>query len=248
MSFTVCRRLLAAGLTGLLLLLSSTGLRADDQNSKNTAVVPAPRPEFKWWTQRHDQFVRRAHQGHVDVLFLGDSITQGWEGGGRKPWNKYMEPLHAANFGIGGDQTQHVLWRITAGHELDGIHPKVTVLMIGTNNLGSNNDTQIEEGIEKIVKTLHQERPHMQILLLGVFPRAHEASSPVRKRIKDINEHISQMDGKDNVHYLDIGDKFLEPNGTLSPKIMPDFLHPNQKGYEIETKAILPEIKKLLKE
>ena len=109
-----------------------------------------------------------AGAGHVDVMFLGDSITQGWEGGGRKPWQEYMEPLHAANFGIGGDQTQHVLWRITEGHELQGIHPKVAVVMIGTNNLGSNTDGQIVAGIEKIVKTLHEKRPHMQILLLGV--------------------------------------------------------------------------------
>jgi lysophospholipase L1-like esterase len=198
--------------------------------------------------QRREQFLKRAQQGHVDVLFLGDSITQGWEGAGRGPWREAMQPLHATNFGIGGDRTQHVLWRITEGKQLEGIRPKVAVLMIGTNNLGGNTDEQIVEGIRAIVRTLHRERPHMHILLLGVFPRGHESADRNRGRIKDINRRISRMDGKDKVHYLDIGDRFLEPDGTLTKQIMPDFLHLSPKGYAIETDAILPEIKKLLKE
>lgn len=239
-------RFLIVGFTGSILLLAPAPSSADD-SATNTAVQPTARRDG-WWMNLHNRFLKRARQGNVDVLFLGDSITQGWDGSGRSVWEKYMAPLHAANFGIGGDQTQHVLWRITKGHELQGIHPKVAVLMIGTNNLGSNTDSQIAEGVEKIVATLHNERPHMQILLLGIFPRGHEATDRARARIKNINERISQMNGKDNVHYLDIGNDFLESNGTLSKSIMPDYLHPNQKGYEIETKAILPEIKNLLKE
>ncbi len=243
------RRLLPAALVGLFVLLPTLASAHDDQGS-NSAIRPAPRtgPQNKWWTDRHEKFVKRAAQGHVDVVFLGDSITHGWEGSGRQVWDKYMEPLHAVNFGIGGDQTQHVLWRITKGGEMHGIHPKVAVLMIGTNNLGGNTNPQIVEGVEKIVTTLHHMRPHMQILLLGIFPRGHAATDPNRGRIKAINHELSEMNGKDNVHYLDIGKKFLEEDGTLSKKIMPDFLHPNQKGYDIEAHAILPEIKHLLDE
>jgi lysophospholipase L1-like esterase len=246
-SSALFRRLLIAGL--MILWVPALG-RADD-STNNTAVKPAPR-KYDWWVKRHDRFVKEAKQGHVDVLFLGDSITQGWEGrgarGGWDAWQKYMAPLHSANFGIGGDRTEHVLWRITQGHELRGIHPKVCVLMIGTNNLGSNTDAQIAEGVEKIVTTLHHERPHMQILLLGIFPRSPKPTDKYRERIKDINRTISRMNGKDNVHYLDIGKDFLEEDGTLSKNIMPDSLHPNARGYEIESKAILPEIKQLLKE
>src|SRR5262249_46633103 len=117
---------------------------------KNPAATPAPRLDGGWF-QRHESFVRRTTRGPVDLLFLGDSITQGWEGAGKEVWKEHFEPLRAANFGIGGDQTQHVLWRITTGTELEGIKPKAAVLMIGTNNLGGHSEEQIAGGITEIV-------------------------------------------------------------------------------------------------
>src|SRR5262249_29036082 len=137
---------------------------------KNPAATPSPRMNKEGkpdpgWLKRHEGFVDIAKKGDVNVLFLGDSITDAWGGEGHNPkaagtavWKKIFEPLKAANFGIGGDRTQHVLWRIQNG-ELDGIKPKVAVLMIGTNNTGQDSAAQIAEGITEIVKAIRQKSP-----------------------------------------------------------------------------------------
>src|SRR5687767_8720610 len=148
---------------------------APNPNRHQPADVAAPKigedgqPQ-KGFMDRHEQFVQRARQGNVDVLFLGDSITAGWNGAGREVWRDKIEPLKPANFGIGGDRTQHVLWRITNG-ELDGISPKLAVLMIGTNNSGDHSAEQIATGVEKIVRTLREKLPQTKVLVLGIFPR-----------------------------------------------------------------------------
>src|SRR5262249_53134015 len=157
-----------------------------------------------------ESFVERAKKGEVDLLFLGDSITEGWKRAGNEIWKERYEPLHAANFGIGGDRTQHVLWRIQEGKELESIQPKAVVLMIGTNNMGSNAAEQIADGITAIVKEFRRQRPEAQILLLGIFPRSAKATDKFRDKIKDVNQQIAKLDDGKHVHYLDIGDKFLE--------------------------------------
>jgi lysophospholipase L1-like esterase len=252
MSVTISRRLLCAAVAGLL-VLGRAGLYAEDR--PNPATKPAERLNQRFWKDRHERFVKRAQQGDVDVLFLGDSITQGWEGNGRDAWKENFEPVKAANFGIGGDQTQHVLWRLTEGKELEGIHPKVAVLMIGTNNVAGNSAEQIAEGIEAIVKELRRQRPEMKVLLLGVFPRsgtripreATEAKADqLQPKIKQINERIAKLDDGKNVVYLDIGDKFLASDGSLPKDIMPDYLHLSKKGYEIWAKSVAPTLAKML--
>lgn len=213
---------------------------------KNPATTPVPRD--KGWLKRHEGFVEIAKKGGVDVLFLGDSITDAWRGKAAQPtWDKHFAPLKAANFGIGGDRTEHVLWRIQNG-ELEGIMPKAVVLMIGTNNTGANSAEQIAEGITVIVKTIREKSPQSKVLLLGVFPRDPKADTPRREKIKKINEIISKLDdGGKTVKYLDIGDKFLQSDGTLTKDIMPDFLHLSARGYEIWGEAILPTLKELLR-
>ncbi|MFN4257893.1 MAG: GDSL-type esterase/lipase family protein, partial [Gemmataceae bacterium] len=144
-----CRRLIGWGLcavVGLVLGFESASLA---QGKATTKAEPRPQP---FWMARHESFLKRAAEGHVDVLFVGDSITQGWEGSGKAVWAKHFEPLKAANFGIGGDRTQHVLWRITEGKELQGIKPKAAVLMIGTNNMGSDSAEDIADGVKAIVQ------------------------------------------------------------------------------------------------
>lgn len=195
---------------------------------------------------RHKQFLEIAKKGNVDVVFIGDSITQGW--GNNATWKKLFEPLKAANFGIGGDQTGHVLWRITEGGELDSIKPKVAVVMIGTNNTSGHTAEQIAGGIKLIVETIHKKTPDTKILLLGVFPRGPQPGTPVRKKIAEINTTISKLDdGGKKVKYLDIGEKFLDKEGNLGKEIMPDYLHLSAKGYEIWGEAITPTLKELLK-
>jgi lysophospholipase L1-like esterase len=196
---------------------------------------------------RHKQFLKIVEKGDADVIFLGDSITQGWEGEGRKAWKENFAPLKAVNLGIGGDQTGHVLWRITEGKELEPIKPKAAVIMIGTNNMGGHSAEDIAGGITAIVKELRKQKPDMKILLLGIFPRSPKATDPVRAKIKQTNEIISKLDDGKHVFYKDIGDKFLDKDGTLEKKIMPDFLHLSPEGYEIWADAIKDDLAKLLK-
>ncbi len=217
---------------------------ADAGEKKNPCIVPVPRD--KGWMKRHEGFVEIAKKGDVDVLLLGDSITDAWRQKGAEPtFKKYFVPLKTANFGIGGDRTEHVLWRIQNG-ELEGITPKVVMLMIGTNNSGSNSSEQIAEGITEIVKELQKRTPTTKILLLGVFPRAPKADHPVRAKIAKINEIVSKLDDGKRVKYLDIGKKFLQDDGELTKEIMPDFLHLSQKGYEIWGDAVIPTIHAML--
>ncbi|HEV3144175.1 MAG TPA: GDSL-type esterase/lipase family protein [Gemmataceae bacterium] len=235
-------------LVGASVMLFLVGV-GQAQEKKNPATIPA---EHKGTEARHLSFVERAKKGDVDVVFLGDSITHGWEGAGKKVWAANFEKLKAVNFGIGGDRTEHVLWRITEGKELEGITPKVAVLMIGTNNTGSNSPEQIAEGVGAIVSTLRQK--NIKVLLLGVFPRAgapkEEKVAPaanLNPKIKQINDIIKKMDDGKNIVYLDIGPKFLTEDGGLAREIMPDLLHLSPKGYEIWAEAITPKLEEMLK-
>jgi lysophospholipase L1-like esterase len=210
-------------------------------DKKNPATTPMNRDNA-----RHKEFLAIAKKGGVEVVFIGDSITQGW--GKNEAWKKYFEPIKAANFGIGGDQTGHVLWRITEGKELDEITPKVAVLMIGTNNTGRDSAGEIAEGITLIVKTIHEKTPKTKVLLLGVFPRDTKPGTKNRNKIIEINKIIAKLDdGGKTVKYLDIGEKFLEPDGTLSKEVMPDALHLSGKGYQIWAEAINPTLQEMLK-
>jgi lysophospholipase L1-like esterase len=204
------------------------------------------------WMELHQRFLERAKKGDVNLLFLGDSITQGWDGhdkDGKGPlevWKRHYGPRNAANFGIGGDRTQHVLWRLEHG-EVDGIHPKVVVLMIGTNNAGANTSSEIAEGIEAIVKTLREKLPTTKILLLGVFPRG-ASPNPTREKLADVNARIAKLDDGKMVTYLDIGKRFLNEDGTISEDVMPDFLHLSRKGYRIWADAMEPTLWPMLDE
>jgi lysophospholipase L1-like esterase len=210
-----------------------------------------PRPRDAKWMQRHENYLKEVKEkaGKVDVLFVGDSITDGWHNPGKKVWAENWEPMKAFNIGIGGDRTQHVIWRLQNG-EVAGISPKVTMLMIGTNNLSSNTNEEIVDGITACVKEIHKKLPSTKVLLLGVFPRGREASDPLRARIKAINEQIAKLDdGGKTVRYLDIGEKFLDKDGKIPEDVMPDkpALHPNAKGYQIWADAVKGPITEMLK-
>lgn len=194
----------------------------------------------------HAKFVGIAKENTAKLLFLGDSITAGW-GGQKAIWDAAFSKYAPANFGIGGDRTQHVLWRINNG-ELDGFTPKVLVLMIGTNNSGDNSPEEIAAGITKIVETIQQKSPATKILLLAVFPRGDKTSQAAkRQKLKTVNEHIAKLNDGKRVFFLDIGAKFLEADGTLTQEVMPDLLHLSPKGYQIWADAITPELAKLMR-
>jgi lysophospholipase L1-like esterase len=196
---------------------------------------------------RHAEFLYRITEGQVGLLFLGDSITDGWPRRGEWSWLKFA-PYYPANFGVSADRTEHVLWRITHG-ELDGINPKVTVIMIGTNNIGQISDERPEwaaNGIVKIVETVHEKLPQTQVLLLGIFPSATKGSLH-RQKIAQINQTIAKLDDGKKTRYLDIGGSFLNADGEIPADVMPDKLHPSAKGYDIWYEAMEPLLKEMMK-
>ena len=230
----------------LCLVNVGAALAADaPAQSGNTALQAAPRPD-QWWVDRQKAVNERVKQGNVDMIFIGDSITQGWEGAGKDVWAAHYAARNAANLGFSGDRTQHVLWRLDNGN-IDGISPKLAVIMIGTNNCSSNTAEEIAEGVTAIVKKLREKLPNMKILLLGIFPR-EEKPGEARAKLAKTNEIISKLGDNKSVFFLDIGKSFLEPDGTLPKSIMPDALHPNTQGYEIWAKEIEPKVKELLGE
>jgi lysophospholipase L1-like esterase len=206
----------------------------------------------KRFQQMHDQFLQRRTSGPIDLLFLGDSITEGWGTRGKDVWAKTYGDMNPANFGIGGDKTQHVLWRMDNG-ELDGINPKVLVLMIGTNNVPGNTYSaeDILNADTKIVQEIRQKLPNTKILLLAIFPRGAKVTDPkvvpLREKIKEVNEGLAKLDDGSTIRYLDIGNKFLDGDGDLPKEIMPDALHPNAKGYQIWADAMGPLLAEMMK-
>lgn len=224
-------------------LLMTAGLA---ESPPHVATTPVPRDSESWWVDRHAKCVEITKAGGVDLAFLGDSITQGWEG--QPAWDKHFAPLKAANFGFSGDRTEHVLWRLANG-ELVGLSPKVIVIMIGTNNLGHNssNPQQTADGVKAIVATLREKIPAAKILLLAIFPRDEKPDGPLRKQVAEASSLFKPLTDDPQVQYLDIGAKFLSEDGTATKEVMPDFLHLSPKGYDIWAGAIAPKIADLMK-
>jgi beta-glucosidase len=206
----------------------------------------------------HESFLARAKEGPVGLLFLGDSITQGWT---KAPhiWEAYYGKYQPANFGIGGDQTQHVIWRIANG-ELDGIQPKVTVLMLGTNNTSAHSAAEIAAADKKIVEMIRAKLPATKVLVLAVFPRGArkdkegritpETVADAAKRlaiIDAVNVELAKLDDGRNVRFLDINAVFVGQDGKIPFAIMPDQLHPNAAGYQLWADAMKPLLTEMLK-
>jgi lysophospholipase L1-like esterase len=210
-----------------------------------TCAATQPQPRDGNWMKRHEAMNARVKQGNVDLIFIGDSITQGWEGSGRDVWQKSYGSRNAVNLGIGGDQTQHVLWRLDHGN-IEGISPKLAVIMIGTNNARSCRPEETAAGIKLIVETLRKQLPETKVLLLAIFPRGADKNDQLRQTNIKVNEIAAKLDDCKMVEYLDIGPKFLNADGTLSKEIMPDLLHLTQKGYGIWAEAIEPQVAKAM--
>jgi len=228
-------------------------LAVNRRSPGDPTTEPRPR-ELAEWNERHAALVATARKGGVDVLFLGDSITRGWESAGAEVWNARFGRWRPANFGIDGDGTQHVLWRITEGHELDGIDPKVVVLLVGTNNLGAGTPDRIAGAVGTIIAGLRTQKPGAGVLLLGVLPKVRgpvpaadrvpaEALDP---GVKEVNTRIAKFDDGRAVRYLDAGGGFLDGTGGLSRDVMYDFVHPTTKGYTILADAIEKPVGELL--
>ncbi len=214
----------------------------------NSAIYPNLLPFFQ---SKHEANLEVAQKGDIEVLFMGDSITDFWrntEGvfAGKPVLDKYFGHLKVANFGIAGDTTQGVLYRLQHG-EGQGFSPKAVMLMIGTNNTQRNTAAEIAEGVGAVVLEMQKDFPKAKILLLGIFPRG-PAHDPVRETIAEINSIIARLHDGDRVHYLDIGSKFLDAEGNIPKDVMSDALHPSTRGYEIWAEAVKEPLANLLKE
>ncbi|MCM2273806.1 MAG: GDSL-type esterase/lipase family protein [Candidatus Didemnitutus sp.] len=217
------------------------------------APVPPPRTPESAVTpnnrnpRRHAEFLARIQHGPVGVLFLGDSITDFWPRKGELTWLKFA-PYQPANFGISAERTEDVLWRLQNG-ELDGIDPKVVVMMIGTNNLGHFADERPEwaaAGVQRLLETIRAKLPRATILLYAVFPRA-TAGSALRTRVAELNRHLAPLaDGRD-IRFIDIGAGFLDAQGEIPADIMPDKLHPGHQGYDVWYADLAPRLAELMR-
>ena len=221
------------------------------EGKSHSAVTPVPRDDertARWWNSRHEAVNERLKKGNVDLLYIGDSITHGWENVGKDIWEKYYASRNAVNMGFGGDRTQHVLWRLDHSN-FENISPKLAILMIGTNNSNGKDNTaeEIADGIITICQRLRTQFPKMKILMLAIFPRNPRPGAQREKNAEASLLASRIADGK-MIHYLDINEKFLTEEGELTKKIMPDFLHPNKTGYTIWAEAIEPKVAELMGE
>lgn len=225
---------------------------ATTETDANIPTVPAPRfgKAAKNFSDRHQSHLDRIKEGPIGVLFFGDSITQGWE---KQPeiWETAFGQWNPANFGIGGDRTQNLLWRIDHGaFENINPNPKVLVLMIGTNNSNNNKAPEIADGIRLIIQRTREQLPDTKVLLLAVFPREPrkgQTDNPQMEVIKKLNPMLEKMDDGETVFYKDIGHVFLK-DGRIPQEIMPDGLHLTKEGYQLWADAVKPEIEKLMQD
>jgi len=227
--------------------------RASATNTAATAVI---RPQVEW-AKRTEVFMERtrtaAEKGDIDVIFLGDSITQGWEGAGKPVWDEFYGKRRAVNYGISGDRTQHVLWRIQRG-SLDGLAkpalgnaPKLVVLLIGTNNShgADNTAAEIAGGIKACVATVREKLPETKVLLLSIFPRGEKPSAQREKNAEASRLAAAAADGE-KVFSLDIGAKFVGKDGAIDKELMPDAVHLSEKGYRVWAEEMEGKVKEFL--
>jgi len=229
-----------------LVVAAQKNLLADlgsDSAPTNTAVIPVPRMDkLKEWTASFQGRLRSAEKADAaapaQVIFDGDSITDFFRSRGKEVWQTYEAKYHAIDFGISGDSTEHVLYRLEHG-QAKGMHPKLIFLMIGHNNVMHNTPEQICDGVAAILKKYEEVCPGSLIVLQATFP-SKEPGSKWRTSIAALDQLLPRLADPGKVLYVDFGDRFLSPDGTISKEVMPDGTHPAIKGYQIWAAAIQP--------
>jgi lysophospholipase L1-like esterase len=252
------RKTTAIGI-GLWAALLLTGCASQQQKAfqsvegkTHSAVVPVQLtiPEVSsWYGPRMKAVDERLKLGRVNMLFIGDSITNGWDSAGKRVWEMFYAPRNAVNMGFGWDRTQHVLWRIDHS-DFNNVHPKLAIVMIGTNNSNGNDNTaeEIADGIIMICKRLRTRLPETKIILLAIFPRGEKADAQREKNAR-ASLLASRIADNQTIFYMDINKKYLQEDGvTLITDNMPDYLHPSPYGYLVWAQAIEPKVAELMGE
>lgn len=235
-------------LTSLLLLACPAWARQQPASTTVPEVVlppcmvPVPRPDGAGG--RQDEVLRRVREAAAParVVFLGDSITQGWEGAGAEAWAREFAPLGALQIGVGGDRTEHVLWRLGQA-PLTRLDPEVVVLMIGTNNASTGRDSGelIVRAIRAVVDTLLEQCPRARVVLLDIPPRG-QRMNPLRGLVLQVNQALSQVRWTDRVRFVRVGDEFVRGDGSIDEAAMPDHLHFSSSGYDRWARSIRPAV------
>ena len=241
-----CAKTMLAGLFALGTLTLAAAIRAA------SPIVWDGGPEC-WQMKRHAEKMKEVAAGGAKVVFVGDSITHNWEKQGKEQWKKYFSTgeRRALNLGFGGDRTEHVLWRIVEGGELDGYEAKCIVLMIGTNNTGHwpfEEEPPVDTilGVKEILRVIAEKQPKARVILTSIFPRGADESHQKRARNTVVNRELAKFADGRKVIWCDFSDKFLDAQGRLSRSLMPDLLHPNWLGYEIWASAVVPLVDRVL--
>src|SRR5438132_3348590 len=210
----------------------------------NTAIEPVSNADKANWMARHQAMNDRAKQGHVDLIYVGDSIVELYDKQGKDTWDRYYAPRNALNLGISGDRTEHVLWRLDHGN-IDGISPRLAIVMIGQNNGGHNTAEEIGAGVTAVVQTIRAKLPTTKILLLAIFPR-REKPTAEREVLATASRIAATLADNTTIFYLDITKIFLRPDGSIPAELMPDFEHPSAQGYRIWAEAIELKVAELM--
>jgi lysophospholipase L1-like esterase len=233
----------------------------------NTAIIPVPKLEEDSynWRDRHAQVLAIKDSINPEILLIGDSITHFWGGlpqlkytngqlrqpNGPTSWNSLFGPYRVLNLGFGWDRTQNVLWRLDHS-EIDGLHPRVVVINIGTNNTSEtanarmNTSPEIVDGIAAICARVRAKMPKAKIILMAVFPREENPNNPRRALISQINRQLKVYANDVHITFVNIGPEMLNADGAFLPGIMLDFTHPTDKGYQVWANAIRPYLKKYI--
>lgn len=223
----------------LLLSCSVSGLASETVRS----ATPEPRiKSFQWmslarWYRMHAEDVELAEKGEAPIVFLGDSITEIYEN--TEDWKTIFAPAGAVDFGIGGDMTQNLLWRLDHG-AVGKLAPKAVVLLIGVNNFGHNQASpeEVALGVRTVVYRVREIWPEAKLLLYGIFPWGESPDDPRRAKIARVNADLAHLDDGETIFFEDLTEGFLEPDGTMKRETMPDFLHPSATGYAPWTKSL----------
>jgi len=256
MSFLVLDRFLCVTVLScslsMIAIAAGENSKAEPPPPPSDPVAPVPRDrDYDWmslaqWQKEHAENVVVAAKGEAELVFIGDSITASTRGS--ESWKKTFANYRTANFGIGGDRTQNILWRLQHG-EIGALKPKLVVLLIGTNNIGMT-DHDIPDtvrGVAAVVGRLHVAFPSTKVLVLGIFPRDENPNSPVREKVQIINAALAKLDDGKTIFVRDIGKIFLEADGVLSTTVSQDHLHLTEEGLRRWAEALSPIVQQLMK-
>jgi lysophospholipase L1-like esterase len=201
------------------------------------SVTPRPRPAVGWWMPRFERMKRQVTtMGAVELLFVGDSITEDWAFTGREVWEAHFAH-RAVNLGVAGDRTQNILWRLEEG-QLACPEARWAVVLAGTNNLSDrDSDADVAEGVATLVHHVLDHCPTIRVLVLGIFPREPPA---YQARIRRINDQLARLDNGGTIRYLDLGPRLAGPDGRPLRELFPDGLHLSARAYRIWADALLP--------